>query len=162
MSVDRRDIPTEFHRTVEAAVELCRDFVFLGTRRQNLGRKFFRIVFRTVAEELDVAVVPAAAEIVGYPVNDDEVIIRIIDAPTDQLDHVAVTDPGQKLSCFGRPIRVAERANAKTGDAQAILVGVEPTDRLAENLRYAVSCVWSWRDGIVDEALASIKADGVV
>src|SRR5271154_494951 len=89
-------------------------------------------------------------------------IIRMIDAAADELHHVAVADPGQQLARLGRPVGVAKRADAKAGDAQAMFVGIEPADRLTEHLRYAVARVRPRHYGVVDEALAAVKAHGVV
>jgi hypothetical protein len=60
-SIDLRSVAGKFHRGVEAAVELCGDFVLLRAQRENLRREHFRVVQGPVAEELDVGIVPTAA-----------------------------------------------------------------------------------------------------
>ncbi len=123
---------------------------------------FSEIVLRPVAEELHVAVVPAAAQIVGNAVHGNEVIMRMIDAAPHELDHVPVTDPGQKLPRVGRPVRIAERADAQAGDGEAVFIGIEPADRFAEHLGDAVTRVRPRHHAVVDEALAAVKADRMV
>src|SRR5260221_1575825 len=111
-------------------MELRCDLVFFDARCQYLRREHFRVVFGAKAKEFDVAIIPAAAQVVRDPVHSDEVIVWMIDAAASELHQVAVADPGEELARLDRPIRRSERADAKAGNASTIFVGIKPTYRL--------------------------------
>ena len=113
-------------------VELRSDFVFFYASRQNFRRKYFGVVLGTIAEEFDVRVVPTAAQIIGDAVYDYEVIIWVVDATARKLHHVAVADPYQQLPGVHRPVNRAKGTDAKAGDAQTVLIGIEPAESLSE------------------------------
>src|SRR5258708_7523447 len=160
--LDRVDIAAEFQRTVMGGVERRRDLILGLVLLKNLGGERFGVVLGTIAQPLHVGVVPAAPKVVRDAVDHHEMIMRMVDAAADQLHHVAMADPGEKLARLDRPVGGAERANAQAGDGQAMFVGIQASQRLAEHLRHTVAGIRARLDSGVEETLPPVEADRVV
>ena len=61
----------------------------------------------------------------------------MLEPDADELHQVFRLEPDRQAALVER--RVAEIADAQAGDAQAVLVGVERADRLAERLAHAIA-----------------------
>jgi hypothetical protein len=130
--LDARKVAVEPHLRIGAAVEFPRDRI-LGVRRaQDVGRIILRFVLWPIAEELDPCIAVAVARVVGDAVEDDEMIVGRIDATSDQLHGIARAEPDMQQTPIGR--LVAKGADAQAGDRQAVLVGEQASDRLANTL----------------------------
>jgi hypothetical protein len=87
-------------------------------------------------------------------------IVGRIDAASDQLHGVAWAEPNMKQAPIGR--FVSKGADAQTGDRQAVLVGEQAADRLAEHLADSVDAIRPRNDRLVDDAGAPIEPDRVM
>src|SRR5215472_16117354 len=83
-----------------------------------------RRIFGRVAETgPHVAVVPVAAAVVGRAVDDEPADVRRLQAPQDELRHVARADPRVGVTGRGRPRREAPDADGH--HLEAVLLVVE-------------------------------------
>ena len=68
----------------------------------------------------------------------------MLEPDADELHQVVRLEPDRQPPLVER--RVADIADAQAGDAQAVLVGIERAERLAEGLADAVAAVRAHRD----------------
>src|SRR4051812_10200348 len=99
---------------------------------------------RAVAEVVGAVVVPPGALVIGRAVENLEMDVRMIEPDPAQLHQVFRLQPDREPAMIQR--LVAEIADPQTGDADAVLVGIERADRLAERLADAVTAVRAHRD----------------
>ena len=84
----------------------------------------------------------------------------MLEADADELHQVLRRDPDRKPAPVGRD--VADIADAQTGHAQPVLVGIERRERLAERLAGAIAGIRPHRIVDPDATLPRIEADDMV
>src|SRR4029077_16555461 len=105
-------------------------------------------------------VVPPTARVVGAAEEDLVAQIRVLKADADELHQVLRAAPDGEPALVHR--RVGEIADADAGHAQAVLIGIERADRLAESFADAIARIRAHRLVGADLALARIKTDRMI
>src|SRR4051812_38151198 len=96
-SIDATQFAIELERAERTAVTLDCGIRAVGIRCCEARRKSFRVVERLVADLCSMRVVPARARICRHAVQHDEVKIRRLDAPLNELYRIARADPRREL-----------------------------------------------------------------
>src|SRR5262249_49319892 len=128
-------------------------------RRPGRFAIFFAAPLRLIAEMRRAAVVPKARRIIGHTVEDFEMDIGMLKPDAHELRQIFRLHPDRQAPLVDR--HVGDIADAQTGDAQTVLVGIERTERLAERLAHAVAAVRPDPHIDADALRARIETDGV-
>src|SRR5258705_4319683 len=97
-------------------------------------------------------IVPPRPLVIGGAVEDLEMDSGMIEPDPAELHQVFRLQPDREPAMIQR--LVAEIADAKAGDAEAMLVGIERAHRLAEHLADAVAAVAARRHVCADPVMA--------
>src|SRR5581483_8402411 len=155
-------VAVELGAAEAAALEIVADRVRrqLGLGGQRLLAPVLGAAGRAVAQLPGAVVVPPAALVVGGAVEDLEAHLRVLQADADQLHEVLGADPDRQAALVDGP--VADVADPEAQHAQAVLLGVEGAERLAERLAHAVARVGPHRDVGADAVMARVEPHRVV
>src|SRR4029077_9892248 len=129
-------------------------------RLERGGGEIFGATGRAIAVAEGRLIVPPAARVIGAAEEDLVAQIRVLEADADELHQVLRADPDGEPALVDR--RVGEIADADAGHAQAVLIGIERAERLAEGFADAVARIRAHRLVGADLALARIKTDRMV
>src|SRR5258708_19064479 len=137
--------------------------VFVGARigagllrAHHLGGERLAIILRPVTQAARVRVVVPRSPVVRYAVHDLEADAGMVDADRDELRDVARGNPDREAALVDRArVHVPD---ADVEDLEAVLVGIEAPDRLAEDLGHAVAAVGPGIDAMVDGLVAAVEA----
>jgi magnesium transporter len=124
-------VAIELERTERPAMTLDCGISAVAIRCREARRKSFRVVEWLVADPCSMRVVPARARICRHAVQHDEVKIRRLDAPLNELHRIARADPRRELPGVLR--LGTKRPDSQARDAHAVFVGVHAPERLALN-----------------------------
>jgi hypothetical protein len=109
---------------------------------------------------MGAAVVPPCALVVGGAVEDLEAQVGVLQADAHQLGQVLRRYPDRQTALVER--LVADVADPEAEHAQAVLVGIERAQRLAERLAHAIAGVGAHGDVDADVVKAGVEADGMI
>src|SRR5262245_32645640 len=133
-----------FIRAVRASLKAFADRIGrkFGLFGHCLRAEVFRTELRAIAITLGVAVVPPASLIIGRPVENLEMDVRMLKPDSNKLCQILWLDPDRQPPFVER--LVVDVADADARHAQPVLVGIERADRLAEGLAHAVAAVGTY------------------
>src|SRR4051794_6257369 len=115
---------------------------------------------RAVAEVVGAVVVPPRTLVIGRAVENLEMDVGMVESDPAELHQIFRLQPDREPAVIQR--LVAEIADPQASDADAVLVGIERADRLAECLADAVAAVGAHRHVGADAVMPRIEADRMV
>src|SRR5262245_52040004 len=155
-------VGAELHAAEAATLKKITDGI--GLELGLLGHGVLAVILgvprRAIAIVVGLVVVPPGALVAGGPVEDLEAQVRVLEANADELGKILSTEPDRQPALVDG--RVAHIADPETQHAQAVLVGIERAQRLAEGLADAVARIRAHRDIDANAMVAGVEPDGVV
>src|SRR5882672_1919495 len=159
---DPAHVAVELHAAERAALIEIADAIRPkpGLLGHGVLAKILGAAGRAIAEIIGAMIVPPRALIVRRAVEDFEMDSGMIEPDPAELHQVFRLQPDREPAMIQR--LVAEIADAKAGDAEPMLVGIERAHRLAEHLADAVAAVGARGHVGADPVMAWIEAHRMV
>jgi hypothetical protein len=128
--------------------------------REDFGGVVLGILGRLIAEARGCAVVPPATRVRRHAPDGQEADVFRLDAAVEEVQQIAMAEPGAQVTLLGRTFEATADAHAHTFDA--VLVPVHSRERFAPYLAQTVEAVRA-QFAVETEALGDrIHADRVI